>query len=166
MRLGICCGLSLLTLAGAASAAPAPRPAAARPTVALDVTVIDPAGKPVEGALVMARATERLYRPDGEVDPLRVRSAVTGRDRRARIDAPPAAPWTVVAHARGFVTVVRPRGNRPGPSRSARERQAITGVVRDGESRRAGRRRARQRPRGRRAAARRVGGGSAAQRRL
>jgi len=125
--------LVALALALLSTAAPPTRPAP-KPVAGLEVTVTDPAGKPVEGALVMALATERLYRPDGEVDSSRVRSALTGRDGRARIDAPPPAPWTVVAHARGFVTAVRKRV-AVGPVTVRLEKgQTITGIVRDGES--------------------------------
>lgn len=121
--------LALVQVSAGSPARPVPKPVAR-----LDVTVTDPAGKPVEGALVMALSTERLYRLDGEVDPDRVRSAPTGRDGRARIDAPPPAPWTVVAHARGFVTEVR-RRVAAGPIAVRLEKgQAISGTVRDGES--------------------------------
>ena len=54
------------------------------PTVTiLDVTVTDPAGKPVEGAFVLALPAEGAYRPFGGLATEKIRSTLTGHEGRA-----------------------------------------------------------------------------------
>ena len=70
----------------------------------LDITVADAAGRPFEGAFVMASPSVGASRAAGELAPEKVRHTVTGRDGRARLEALPPGPWTLTIHARGFVT--------------------------------------------------------------
>jgi protocatechuate 3,4-dioxygenase beta subunit len=97
--------------------------------------VSDPAGKPLEGVLVMAMPSgNSAYRSDGTLRPEKVRSTPTTRDGRARLEGLPPGPWTVAVHARGLVTRVLQRVSA-GPLAVRLERGgAVTGVVRDGET--------------------------------
>ena len=106
------------------------------PVTSLDVTVTDPTGKPVEGAFVMALPTQGAYRPYGGIAPEKVRSTITGREGRAKLESLPPGPWNVTVHARGFVT--RPlRRVASGPLAVRLERGGVvTGVVRDADGRR------------------------------
>jgi len=74
------------------------------PVTSLDVTVTDPTGKPVEGAVVMALPTQGAYRPYGGIAPEKVRSTLTGRAGKAKLEGLPAGPWNVTVYARGLVT--------------------------------------------------------------
>ena len=87
---------------------PKPAPPASRtkptsPVTTLDAVVTDPAGKPVEGAFVVAIPVEGPYRPSGGLAPDKVRSTLTGREGKAKLESLPPGPWTVGVHARGFV---------------------------------------------------------------
>ena len=90
--------------------APASRPAPKAtkppppPVNSLEVAVADPAGKPIEGAFVMAVPVQGAYRSFGGLAPEKVRSTVTGREGKARLESLPPGPWNVTVHARGFVT--------------------------------------------------------------
>jgi len=74
------------------------------PVTSLDVTVTDPTGRPVEGAFVMALPTQGAYRPYGGIAPEKVRSTLTGRAGKAKLEGLPAGPWNVTVYARGLVT--------------------------------------------------------------
>src|SRR5512143_1737316 len=81
-------------------AAPASRTRPTSPVTTLDVVVTDPAGKPVEGALVVAIPVQGAYRPFGGVAPDKVRSTLTGREGKAKLESLSPGPWTVGVHAR------------------------------------------------------------------
>jgi len=107
-----------------------------RPVTSLDVTVTDSAGKPVEGAFVMALPTQGAYRPYGGIAPEKVRSTLTGREGKAKLESLPPGPWNVTVHARGFVTQPL-RRVASGPLAVRLEKGGvITGVVRDGDGNR------------------------------
>ena len=72
-----------------AGSAPKPAPP---PITSLEVAVTDPAGKPVEGAFVMAVPLQGAYRSIGGLAPEKVRSTVTGREGKAKLDSPPPGP--------------------------------------------------------------------------
>ena len=119
-----------------APARKAPKPAPPLVT-SLEVTVADPAGKPVEGAFVMAVPVQGAYRPFGGLAPEKVRSTVTGREGKAKLESLPPGPWNVTVHARGFVR--RPlRRVASGPLAVRLERGGvIAGTVREGDGNRA-----------------------------
>ena len=119
-----------LTAAIAQAGPPPPKPTAPRPSppTALDVTVQDPRGKPVAGALVIAGG-------GGGLVPTR-REGRTDERGRVRIDGLPRLPWDVAVQARGLapkrlarVTDGKPLVVRLEPG------GVVTGVVRDGLSR-------------------------------
>ena len=132
-----------LALVASAETQPPPKavgPAPARkapkapppPVTSLDVTVTDPAGKPVEGAFVMALPTQGAYRPYGGIAPEKVRSTITGREGKAKLESLPPGPWNVTVYARGFVTQSL-RRVASGPLAVRLEKGgSITGVVREG----------------------------------
>ena len=76
----------------AQSAVKAPKPA---PVTSLDITVSDPAGKPVEGAFVLALPVTGAYLPFGGLAADKIRSTVTGREGKARLESLPPGPWDV-----------------------------------------------------------------------
>ncbi len=106
------------------------------PVTSLEVAVTDPAGKPVEGAFVMAVPVQGAYRSFGGLAPEKVRSTVTGREGKATLESLPPGPWNVTVHARGFV----PQPTRrvaSGPLAVRLEKGGvITGVVREGDGNR------------------------------
>jgi protocatechuate 3,4-dioxygenase beta subunit len=111
------------------AASPAKRfpPAAA---ASLDVLVSDAAGKPVEGAFVMAVPSVGGYGRWGVLVADRMRSTLTSREGRARLESLPAGPWRVTVHARGYVEKSLPRVSA-GPLVVRVERGGvITGSVR------------------------------------
>jgi protocatechuate 3,4-dioxygenase beta subunit len=112
-------------------------PKAVPPLVtSLDVTVTDPAGKPVEGAFVMAVPSQGAYRPFGAVAPEKVRSTLTGREGKAKLEPLAPGPWNVTVHAKGFVAQPL-RRVASGPLVVRLEKGGvITGVVRDGDGNR------------------------------
>ena len=91
----------------AAKDTPAPRPAPPAPSSTLDVTVLDPAEKPVEGAFVTAQPVVGAY-VGMNLQAGKVRSAVTGKDGRARLERMPRGPWRVSA-----LPAASPRGRSP-----------------------------------------------------
>jgi protocatechuate 3,4-dioxygenase beta subunit len=106
------------------------------PVTRLEVAVADPQGHPVEGAFVLVRPVFGAFRPfGGGLDPAKLRSTVTGRDGKARLESLPPGPWDVTVRARGFVP--RPLSRvASGPLAVRLEKGgSITGVVRDAESR-------------------------------
>jgi hypothetical protein len=115
-----------------APAAPTRSAAKAPPITTLVLTVTGPAGKPVEGAVVVVVPVVGAFLPSGSVSSEKLRSAVTGREGGARLDALPPGPWHVTVKARGLV----PRTLRrvaSGPLAVRLEKGgSITGVVRDG----------------------------------
>ena len=123
--------------AKAKAPAPARKVPKPPPTVTiLDVTVTDPAGKPIEGAFVLALPAEGAYRPFGGLATEKVRSTLTGREGKARLESLPPGPWNVVVQARGFVRQPL-RRVASGPLAVRLERGgSITGVVREGRTRR------------------------------
>ena len=146
--------LSLVLALVACSQAPAPsKPAEGRkapasvtarkapkapppPVTSLDVTVTGPAGGPVEGALVLAVPSQGAYRSFGGLAPEKVRSTLTGREGRARLESLPPGPWNVTVYARGFVTQPLRRA-ASGPLVVRLEQGgAITGVVREADGKR------------------------------
>jgi protocatechuate 3,4-dioxygenase beta subunit len=109
-----------------AASASRSRPA---PVTSLDVAVFDPAGKPVEAAFVVAVPVEGAYRSFGSLAAEKVRSNLTSRDGKARLDSLPPGPWNVSVHARGFVAH-RARRVASGPLAVRLEKGgAVTGVV-------------------------------------
>jgi protocatechuate 3,4-dioxygenase beta subunit len=137
-------GLLALVASAQAPATPSapPKPKAAAPVrkapkvapppvTSLDVAVTDPAGKPVEGAFVMALPVQGAYRPFGGIAPEKVRSTLTGREGKARLESLPPGPWNVTVHSRGFVTQSL-RRVASGPLAVRLEKGgSITGVVRE-----------------------------------
>jgi large repetitive protein len=106
------------------------------PVTSLDVTVTDPGGKPVEGAFVMALPVRGAYRSFGELATEKVRSTLTGREGKARLESLPPGPWNVGVHARGFVTQSL-RRVASGPLAVRLEKGGvITGVVREADGKR------------------------------
>ena len=98
----------------------------------LEVTVLDDAGEPVEGALITALPSTGGYRGFG-IDPEKLRATVTGAGGRTTLESLPPGPWTVGVQARGFA----PHTDRrvaAGPLEVRLEKGgAITGVVADAE---------------------------------
>ena len=112
------------------------RKAAPPPITSLDITVTDPAGKPVEGAFVMAVPSQGAYRSFGGLAPEKVRSTLTGREGKAMLESLPPGPWNVTVHARGFVTQPL-RRVASGPLAVRLERGgAITGIVSEADGKR------------------------------
>ncbi len=112
------------------------RKAAPPPITSLDITVTDPAGKPVEGAFVMAVPSQGAYRSLGGLAPEKVRSTLTGREGKAKLGSPPPGPWNLTVHARGFVTQPL-RRVASGPLTVRLERGGvITGIVSEAEGKR------------------------------
>jgi len=95
---------------GATAGKPPAAPAGKTPPAptALDVVVTDAAGKPVEGAFVMALPSVGAYRW-GQLVADRLRASVTDRDGRAKLETLAPPPWSVEVHARGYVTRSLPR---------------------------------------------------------
>ncbi len=123
--------------AGQKSSAAAPARKAEKvalpPVATLDVTVTDPAGKPVGGALAMAVPVQEALLSRGAIAREKVRSALTGREGQAKLESLPPGPWNVVVHARGFVTWSL-RRVASGPLAVRLEKGgSITGVVREGK---------------------------------
>ncbi len=117
-----------------APARKAPQPAP--PVTRLDIAVTDPAGNPVEGAFVLALPVQGAYRPSGELATEKVRTTVTGRDGKAKLESLPPGPWTVGVHARGFVEQSL-KGIASGPLAVRLERGGVvSGVVREGDGKR------------------------------
>ena len=52
----------------------------------------------------MALPSQGAYRPFGGLAPEKVRSTLTGREGKAKLESLPPGPWNVTVHARGFVT--------------------------------------------------------------
>ncbi|HYN05449.1 MAG TPA: carboxypeptidase regulatory-like domain-containing protein, partial [Vicinamibacteria bacterium] len=98
----------------------------------LDVAVTDPAGKPLEGAFVMALPTQGAYRPYGGIAPEKVRSTLTGREGKAKLESLPPGPWSLTVHARGLVTKSLRRVTSGPVSVRLKEGGSITGVAREG----------------------------------
>ena len=116
-----------------------PERTASRPTGAattsIEVSVSDPSGKPFAGALVVAMPSEGAYGPWGALLPEKTRSALTSPDGKARLESMPGGPWTVTVHARGLVMQARSRVAGGPQAFQLAKGAAITGVVRDGETR-------------------------------
>ncbi len=137
-------GLAALAVAQAPPASksvppPAPgpaakaRPSAPSPPTRLDVLVVDPAGRPVEGAFVAVAPVTGAYRPGGEIAPEKARTGFTSADGRVRLEALPPGPWNAWVSAKGFVTAPV-RRVASGPLRVRLERGGvIAGVVREGD---------------------------------
>jgi protocatechuate 3,4-dioxygenase beta subunit len=116
-----------------AASASRSRPA---PVTTLDVTVTDPASRPVEGAFVMAVPVEGAYRSFGALAAEKVRSNLTSREGKVRLDSLPPGPWNVSVHARGFVAH-RARRVASGPLAVRLEKGgAVTGVVAEADGNR------------------------------
>lgn len=121
----------------ASPAKPTPPPASRRPATPpparLDVLVLDPAGRPVEGAFVAVVPVTGAHRPSGQIAPEKTRTGFTSTDGRVRLEALPPGPWNAWVSARGFVTAPV-RRIASGPLRVRLERGgAIVGVVREGD---------------------------------
>ena len=102
----------------------------------LDVTVHDPKGQPLEGAFVLAAPVTGAYVPFGGLAADRIRSTLTGREGKARLESLPPGPWNVTVRARGFVPQPL-RRIASGPLLVRLEKGGvITGVVLDAERRR------------------------------
>ena len=109
-----------------------------------------------------ARRRARIARTVA-IAPEKVRSTLTGREGKARLESLPPGPWNVTVHARGFVHAVAPAGRLGPAGRPAREGRLHHGVVREGRGATAGARRPGVRERGP-SRDRRLGGGSHPQR--
>jgi protocatechuate 3,4-dioxygenase beta subunit len=106
------------------------------PVTSLDVTVADPAGKPVEGAFVLALPTQGAYRPYGGIAPEKVRSTLTSREGKAKLEGLPTGPWNVTVYARGLVTQTLQRVASGPLGVRLEQGGAITGVVREADGKR------------------------------
>lgn len=106
---------------------------ASSPTI-LDVTVLDPAGKPVDGAFVMALPELGAY-VGTQLQAENVRSAVTGKDGRAHLERMPRGPWSVTAFGRGFVSRTESRVSAAAVTMKLEKGEDLTGVVLDGTTR-------------------------------
>ncbi len=103
------------------------------PVTSLEVSVSDAAGRPLEGALVIATPVTGAYLPYGGLRKEKLRSSLTGSDGKAKLDSLPRGPWTIAVHARGLLTRTVPRVSA-GPLGVRLEKGgAITGMVREGE---------------------------------
>jgi protocatechuate 3,4-dioxygenase beta subunit len=118
----------------AAPAKAAPIPAAGgprpRPAVALEGLVKGPDGKPVEGALVIARKTGNVEEP---------LSTRTSADGRFRLSLPRKAvgPWDVRVEARGLAHLQLDKAQPGSPlSVTLQKGRSVTGTVRDGSDNR------------------------------
>jgi protocatechuate 3,4-dioxygenase beta subunit len=135
-----CSSLAMLALlaAGAAPAGeppkPPPRPSRPPSPSTLDVTVLDPAGKPVEGAFVTALPAFGAY-TGAELQAGKLRSAITDKDGRARLDRMPRGPWSVTVRARGFVSRDESRVSLAAVTVRLGRGTALAGVVLDGTTR-------------------------------
>ena len=97
----------------------------------LDVTVLDPAGKPVEGAFVLAMPSVGAW---AGIDLLtaKLRSGVSGGDGRARLERMPKAPWQVSVRARGYALGHADRVTAAATTVTLQRGGTIGGVVLDG----------------------------------
>ncbi len=112
---------------------PRPLPKPARPVAAptLDVTVLDTAGRPIQGAVVSALPSVGGY--DGmQLRVEKLRSGITGPDGRARLERMPAGPWAVTVRARGFQVAREARLSSTALTVKLDKGGTITGIVRDG----------------------------------
>ena len=99
----------------------------------IDVTVLDVAGRPIEGALVTALPAVGAY--DGmQLRVEKLRFGITGKDGRTRLEKMPLGPWSVTAHARGFQAGRESRANGAALTLRLEKGGAITGVVLDGST--------------------------------
>lgn len=120
----------------AAASAPEGKRAAPPPATRLDVTVTDAAGRPVAGAFVTALPEQGAYRTYGGIAREKLRTALTGRDGRARLESMPSGPWTVMVHARRFVPQRLPRVASGRLTVRLERGGVVTGVVRDADGNR------------------------------
>jgi protocatechuate 3,4-dioxygenase beta subunit len=118
----------------AASAKPAPRPSLPQSPSTLAVTVLDPVGKPVEGAFVMALPVLGAY-IGAELQAGKLRSAITDKDGRAGLDRMPRGPWSVTVRARGFVSRTESRVSVASLTMRLERGGVLNGVVLDGTTR-------------------------------
>ena len=103
----------------------------------LDVTVNDLKGQPIEGAFVLAAPVTGAFLPFGGLAADKVRSTLTGREGKARLESLPPGPWNVTVRARGFVPQPL-RRIASGPLVVRLEKGGvITGVVLEAERKRA-----------------------------
>lgn len=109
------------------------RPRPASPSK-LEVAVVDPAGRPVEGAVVLATPVYGAW-AGAQLRTEKVRSAVTDKSGRATLEHLPRAPWAVEAHARGFASAHRERVSDSAVELRLAKGLAVTGVIRDGATR-------------------------------
>ena len=110
------------------------RPAVAPVPSTLEVTVLDAAGRPVQGALVLAYASVGAFTPSGQMSSERRRSALTGSDGRARLEPMPRPPWNVSVSARGHVARGEARVGVGKLTIRLERGGTISGVVLDGDS--------------------------------
>ena len=84
----------------------------------------------------MALPSRGAFRPFGGIAPEKVRSTLTGREGKARLESLPPGPWNLTVHARGFVTQSL-RRVASGPLAVRLEKGgSIRGVVREGRGNR------------------------------
>jgi hypothetical protein len=80
----------------------------------------------------MAVPSQGAYRSFGGLAPEKVRSTLTGRAGRARLESLPPGPWNVTVHAHGLVTLPL-RRVASGPLAVRLEKGgSISGIVREG----------------------------------
>ena len=102
----------------------------------LDITVTDPTGQPIEGAFVLAVPVTGASMPSGDLAADKIRSTLTGREGKARLESLPPGPWNVRVQRRGFVPQPL-RRIASGPLVVRLEKGGvITGVVLEAEGKR------------------------------
>ena len=121
-------------LAKPAVARPKSRPAVPQSPHELRVDVLDPAGKPVEGALVSAWPSVGAF-VGIRMNQEKRRSGVTGKDGRAALTSMPGAPWELEVRARGFARSFQSRLAAATVIVRLARGEAIAGRVLDGTSR-------------------------------
>ena len=97
----------------------------------LEVTVVDAAGKPIEGAFVMATPSVGAY-VGVQLQTDKLRSAIAGKDGRARLERMPRAPWEVAVRARGFARGHEARVASAAVTVTLQRGGTIEGLVLDG----------------------------------
>jgi protocatechuate 3,4-dioxygenase beta subunit len=110
-----------------------PSPQSARPVAAptLDVTVVDTAGRPIQGAVVSALPSVGGYN-GMQLRVEKLRSGISNQDGHARLERIPVGPWVVTVRARGFQVARETRLTSTAFTVKLNKGGTITGIVRDG----------------------------------
>ncbi len=110
---------------------PAPRRAQPAMPSTLEVTVVGPTSQPVEGAFVMALPAVGAYF-GMQLQVEKLRSGITGKDGRVRLEQMPTGPWSVTVQARGFLSATESRVNAATLNVKLDKGGAISGLILDG----------------------------------